>query len=113
MTVRRPCPKSMRVSHGEVQRGGASLLPSSLSSATVPPVASPVVPAGESTNINCTNAEMASLGMIAGSGRGDVVDIVGVSALRAKSSAILIPTLLMGSAQCYNCHTTATPLEER
>ena len=41
----------MRASNGEAQRGGASLLLSLLSSTTSPPVASPVVPAGEPMNI--------------------------------------------------------------
>jgi len=68
----------MRASHGEARRGGASSLPSSLSSAAAPPVAAPVVPAGEATNTTNANAEMASLGMTVSSGRGDVVDIVGM-----------------------------------
>jgi hypothetical protein len=45
---KRPRPKSMRASHGEGRRGGVLTLPSSLSSAASPPVASPVVSAGES-----------------------------------------------------------------
>ncbi|OAX38290.1 hypothetical protein K503DRAFT_170783 [Rhizopogon vinicolor AM-OR11-026] len=89
---KRPRPKSMRASHGEARRGGASSLPSSLSSAAAPPVASPVVPAGESANTSAAaTSEAPNTGMAVSSGRGEVVEII-------------------GSAQCYNCHTTATPL---
>jgi hypothetical protein len=49
-----------------------------------------VVPAEEAINTNNANAEMASLGTTVGSGRGDVVDIIGVFALHDKFSAILI-----------------------
>jgi hypothetical protein len=54
------------------------------------------------------------LGMTVGSGRGDVVDIIGVFALRAKFSAI--PILPLTYRQCtvlqlpHNCNTS---MEER
>jgi hypothetical protein len=63
-----PRPKSMCASHGKAQRGSASSLPSSLSSATAPPVASSVVPAGDSA----TNASAG-----ASSARVEVADIIG------------------------------------
>ncbi|KAG1842092.1 hypothetical protein C8R48DRAFT_40924 [Suillus tomentosus] len=144
---KRPRPKSMRASHGEGRRGGASSLASALStlsSVAAPPhssssatpvveVVSPGVSAAAasasaiasvspsagingSSNIatassvkgagvnssssagpsvtattTVTAIATATAGMGLGSGRGEVVEII-------------------GSAQCYNCHTTATPL---
>ncbi|KAG2361108.1 hypothetical protein BDR07DRAFT_1486291 [Suillus spraguei] len=141
---KRPRPKSMRASHGEGRRGGASSLASALSalaSVAAPPPSSATTPvmevvspgvgvaaatasviasvspgvsagAGASTNVAATNlvkgtgagvssglgacpnvtaTATATAGMGLGAGRGEVVEII-------------------GSAQCYNCHTTATPL---
>ena len=64
-------PKIVVASYGEGRWGGASTLPSSLSSAASPPVASPVVPAGKSVNTSAgIGLEPASTGMaILGKGR--------------------------------------------
>ncbi|KAG1723769.1 uncharacterized protein EDB91DRAFT_1240044 [Suillus paluster] len=71
---KRPRPKSMRGSHGEGRRGGASSLASALSA-----LASAALPSSSATPIGEVVSPAAS-------------------------------TVTASSAQCYNCHTTATPL---
>ncbi|OJA11851.1 hypothetical protein AZE42_08029 [Rhizopogon vesiculosus] len=74
---KRPRPKSMRAGHGEARCDGVSSLPSSLSSAAAPLVASPVVPAGEFTNTSAVaTSEAPNAGMAVSSGRGEVVEII-------------------------------------
>ncbi|KAG1727258.1 uncharacterized protein EDB91DRAFT_1350335 [Suillus paluster] len=115
---KRPRPKSMSGSHGEGRRGGASSLASALSalasaaalpSSSATPVGEVVSPAATTVtasagpgagsnanasaaaNANASASTSASAGMGMGAGRGEPVEI-------------------LGSAQCYNCHTTTTPL---
>ncbi|KAG2029873.1 hypothetical protein BDR03DRAFT_995028 [Suillus americanus] len=146
---KRPRPKSMRASHGEGRRGGASSLASALSAlasvaAPPPSSATPVVevvsPGVSAAAASAIASVSSSAGPIAGTGVSANVTAAssvkgagaGVSSsssaspsVTASATATVTATAtasmglgagrgevveIIGSAQCYNCHTTATPL---
>lgn len=152
---KRPRPKSMRASHGEGRRGGASSLASALATlASVAPLpsssATPVVEmvssgvsaAAATTTTTTITRVSPSAGPSAGAGAGASANVAAANSVKgagagvsssssAGSSVTAAPTAtatatatvsmglgagrgeiveIIGSAQCYNCHTTATPL---
>lgn len=145
---KRPRPKSMRASHGEGRRGGASSLASALatlasvaapppSSATpvaemvnpgmsaaaaaastitrVSPSAGPNVGAGVNTNVAATSSVKGAVSSSSGAGPSVTATPTPTATASATASMGLgggrgEVVEIIGSAQCYNCHTTATPL---
>lgn len=145
---KRPRPKSMRASHGEGRRGGASSLASALSalaSITVPPpsssatatpvveVASPGLSAAAASavaNVSSSagpsagggvSANVAAANSVKGAGAGVNSSSGASPSVTATATATATASMglgagrgevveIIGSAQCYNCHTTATPL---
>lgn len=144
---KRPRPKSMRASHGEGRRGGASSLASALSAlasvaapppssatpvvevvspgtsaaaanavASVSPSAGPSAGVGVSANVvAASSVKGAGAGVSSSSGASPIVSATATAMATAVAGMGLGAgrgevVEIIGSAQCYNCHTTATPL---